>query len=102
VVDSTMLRKVFGPKKERLTRGCRNLHSKELNDLHSLPNITRSQLHVYSVISHTHTHTHKLLVKALLANSFGTTIELSSGHYPRTEEIATLCVTLGWRSAPVL
>jgi len=72
VVENTTLRKVFGLKKEGLTSGCRNLHNEELNDLHSLPNIINSQMHVYSVIS----HTHKLLVNVLLANSFGCTIEV--------------------------
>ena len=54
VVENTMLRKVSGPKNEGLKRSGRNRHNEELNDLHSLPNIIISQMHVYSVISLTH------------------------------------------------
>jgi hypothetical protein len=67
-----MLRKVFGPKKGGLKGGGRNWHNEELIDLPSLPNMI-SQMHVYSVIS----RTHKLLVNVVLANSFGSTIEVA-------------------------
>ena len=36
-----MLRKVFGPKRDEVTREWRKLHNEELNDLYSLPNIVR-------------------------------------------------------------
>ena len=39
--------------------------------------------------------------KRFTGEKFGSTVELSSSHYPRTQETETLCVTLGWRSAPV-
>jgi hypothetical protein len=33
-----MLRKIFGPKRDEVTREWRKLHKEELNDLHSSPN----------------------------------------------------------------
>jgi hypothetical protein len=41
VFENRMLRRIFGPKKEGLTREWRKLHDEELNDLYSLPNIDR-------------------------------------------------------------
>jgi hypothetical protein len=36
-----VLRRVFGPKRNEVTREWRKLHNEELNDLYSLPNIVR-------------------------------------------------------------
>ena len=36
-----MLRRVFGPKRDEVTREWRKLHNEELSDLYSLPNIVR-------------------------------------------------------------
>ena len=36
-----MLRRVFGPKRDEVTRERRKLHNEELNDLYSSPNIIR-------------------------------------------------------------
>ena len=36
-----MLRRVFGPKRDEITGEWRKLHSEELSDLYSLPNIVR-------------------------------------------------------------
>ena len=33
------LRRIFGPKRDEVTREWRKLHNEELNDLHFLPNI---------------------------------------------------------------
>jgi hypothetical protein len=38
VFENGVLR-IFGPKKDELTRGWRRLHSEELSDLYSSPNI---------------------------------------------------------------
>jgi len=37
--ENRVLRKVFGPKRDEVTREWRKLHKEELNDLYSLPNI---------------------------------------------------------------
>ena len=37
-----MLRRIFGPKRDEVTREWRKLHNEELNDLYSLPNIIRA------------------------------------------------------------
>jgi hypothetical protein len=34
-----MLRRIFGPKKDKVTGGWRKLHNEELNNLNSIPNI---------------------------------------------------------------
>jgi hypothetical protein len=39
--DNRVLRRVFGPKRDEVTREWRKLHNEELNDLYSLPNIVR-------------------------------------------------------------
>ena len=36
-----MLRRVFGPKRDEVTKEWRKLHNEELSDLYSLPNIVR-------------------------------------------------------------
>jgi hypothetical protein len=39
VFENRVLRRVFGPKRDEVTRKWRKLHYEELNDLYSLPNI---------------------------------------------------------------
>ena len=39
---STVLRRIFGPKRDAVTAEWRKLHNKELNDLYSSPNILPS------------------------------------------------------------
>jgi hypothetical protein len=41
VFENKVLRRVFGPKWEEVTREWRKLHNEELNDLYSLSNIVR-------------------------------------------------------------
>jgi len=41
VFENRVLRKVFGPKRDEVTREWRELHNEELNDLYSLPSIVR-------------------------------------------------------------
>jgi hypothetical protein len=41
VFENRVLRRIFGPKREETTGEWRRLHSKELNDLYSSPNIIR-------------------------------------------------------------
>ena len=41
VFENRVLRKVFGPKRDDVTREWRKLHNEELNDLYSLPSIVR-------------------------------------------------------------
>ena len=41
VFENRELRRIYGPKKDKLTNELRKLHNKELNDLSSLPNIFR-------------------------------------------------------------
>jgi hypothetical protein len=41
VFDNSVLRRVFGPKRDEVTREWRKLHNEELNDLYPLPNIVR-------------------------------------------------------------
>ena len=36
-----VLRRIFGPKRDEVTREWRKLHNEELNDLYSSPNIVR-------------------------------------------------------------
>jgi hypothetical protein len=40
-LENRVLREIFGPKKEEVTREWRKLHNEELNDLFSSPNIIR-------------------------------------------------------------
>jgi len=37
--ENKALRKIFGRKRDKVTRGCRRLHIKELNDRYSSPHI---------------------------------------------------------------
>jgi hypothetical protein len=41
VFENSVLRRVFGPKRDKVTGKWRKLHNEELNDLYSLPNIVR-------------------------------------------------------------
>jgi len=41
VFENRVLRRVFGPMKDEVTREFRKLHNEELSDLYSLPNIVR-------------------------------------------------------------
>jgi hypothetical protein len=36
-----MLRRIFGPKKDKIVAGCRKLHNNDLHNLYSSPNIIR-------------------------------------------------------------
>jgi hypothetical protein len=39
VLENSVLRRIFGPKRDQATGDWRRLHNEELNDLHSAPNI---------------------------------------------------------------
>jgi hypothetical protein len=41
VFENRVLRRVFGPKRDKVTGEWRKTHKEELNDLYSLPNIVR-------------------------------------------------------------
>jgi hypothetical protein len=41
VYENRVLRKIFGPKRDEVTREWRKLHNEELNGLYSLPNIVQ-------------------------------------------------------------
>jgi hypothetical protein len=41
VFESRVLRRIFGPKRDGVTRGWRKLHNQELHNLYSSPSITR-------------------------------------------------------------
>jgi ribosomal protein L10 len=41
VFKNRMLKRILGPIKEEMVRGCRKLHNKELHNLYSSPNIVK-------------------------------------------------------------
>jgi hypothetical protein len=41
VFENTVLRRIFGPKRDEVTGGSRKLHNEELHNLYSSPNIIR-------------------------------------------------------------
>jgi hypothetical protein len=41
VFEDRVLRRIFGPKRDEVTRGWRKLHNEELFNLHSSPSIIR-------------------------------------------------------------
>jgi len=41
VFENRVLRRIFGPKRDEITREWRKLHKEELNDLYFSPNIVR-------------------------------------------------------------
>jgi hypothetical protein len=41
VSENRVLRRIFGPKRDEVTREWRKLHNEEVNDLYSSPNIVR-------------------------------------------------------------
>jgi hypothetical protein len=41
VFENRVLRRIFGPKRDEATEGCRKLHNKKLHDLYSSPSIIR-------------------------------------------------------------
>jgi hypothetical protein len=41
VFENKVLRRIFGPKRDKMTEGCRKLHNEELRDLYSSPSIIR-------------------------------------------------------------
>jgi hypothetical protein len=41
VFKNRMLRRIFGPKRDKVTGGWRKLHKEELHNLYSLPSIIR-------------------------------------------------------------
>jgi hypothetical protein len=41
VFENTVLRRIFGPKRDEVTGGWRKLHNEELHNLYSSPNIIR-------------------------------------------------------------
>jgi hypothetical protein len=42
VFENRVLRRIFGPKRDKIVGGWRNLHNEELHNLHSSPNIIRA------------------------------------------------------------
>ena len=51
--ENRVLRKIFGPKRDDVTRDWRKLYNEELNDLHSSPNFVRvTKLRIMRVAGH--------------------------------------------------
>ena len=42
VFENIVLRRIFGPRRDEVTREWRRLYNEELNDLYSSPNIVRA------------------------------------------------------------
>ena len=41
VFENMVLRRIFGPRRDKVMWECRRLHNEELNDVYSSPNIVR-------------------------------------------------------------
>jgi hypothetical protein len=41
VFENSVLRRIFGPKRDEVMGGCRKVHNEELRDLYSSPSIIR-------------------------------------------------------------
>jgi hypothetical protein len=41
VSENRVLRRIFGPNREEVARGCRTLHNEELHNLYASPNVVR-------------------------------------------------------------
>jgi hypothetical protein len=41
VFENRVLRRIFGPKRDEVTRGWRKLHNEELHNLYPTPNVIR-------------------------------------------------------------
>jgi hypothetical protein len=41
ISEDRVLRRISGPKREKVVEGCRSLHNEELRNLHSAPNAIR-------------------------------------------------------------
>jgi hypothetical protein len=41
VFENRVLRRIFGPKRDKVTGGCRKLHNEEIHELYSSPSIIR-------------------------------------------------------------
>jgi hypothetical protein len=41
VYENRVLRRIYGPRRDKVTGEWRRLHNRDLNDLYSSPNITR-------------------------------------------------------------
>jgi hypothetical protein len=42
VFENRVLRRIFGPKRDEVTGGCRKLHNEELHNLYSSPDVIRT------------------------------------------------------------
>jgi hypothetical protein len=41
VFENRVLKRIFGPKRDKVRKECRKLHNEELNDLYCSPNIVQ-------------------------------------------------------------
>jgi hypothetical protein len=57
VFENRVLRKIFRPKRDEVTREWRRLHNEELYDLYSSPNIIRDQIRKNETCRACSTHT---------------------------------------------